>query len=113
MSLDIGFNEERYVKLLTNLIGETKNLQNNPPRHVPEEDRYGTFISHFKTIFVPYRAIKHLLEVLKPFTKENGGSLKVDHVTYVEGRGNLMIEYENVSIVLIVCCFIWDKDSVV
>jgi len=39
MSLEIGFNEERYVKLLTNLIGESKFLQNNPPRHVPEEDR--------------------------------------------------------------------------
>ena len=39
MSLDIGFNEERYVKLLTNLIGETKYLQDNPPRFVPEEDR--------------------------------------------------------------------------
>lgn len=79
MSLDIGFNEERYVKLLTNLIGETKYLQDNPPRFVPEEDR----------------AIKHLLEVLKPFTKENGGLLKVEHVAYVEGRGNLIIEYEN------------------
>ena len=40
MSLDIGFNEERYVKLLTALIGETKHLQDNPPRFVPEEDRF-------------------------------------------------------------------------
>ena len=40
MPLDIGFNEERYVKLLTNLIGETKLLQDNPPRFIPEEDRY-------------------------------------------------------------------------
>ncbi|XP_065912239.1 uncharacterized protein [Dysidea avara] len=79
MSLEIGFNEERYVKLLINLIGESKFLQNNPPRHVPEEDR----------------AIKHLLDVMKPYVKENGGILKVDHVSYVEGRGNLMIEYEN------------------
>ena len=44
-----------------------------------------------------YRAIKHLLDVMKPYVKENGGILKVDHVSYVEGRGNLMIEYENVS----------------
>ena len=36
--------------------------------------------------------------MLKPFTKENGGLLKVDHVAYVEGRGNLIIEYENVSL---------------
>ena len=40
MPLDVGFNEERYVKLLTNLIGETKFLQDNPPRFIPEEDRH-------------------------------------------------------------------------
>lgn len=49
------------------------------------------------TLFIVLcRAIKHLLEVLKPYTKENGGLLKVEHVTYVEKRGNLIIEYENV-----------------
>ena len=47
------------------------------------------------------RAIKHLLNVLQPYTKENGGLLKVDHVTYVEGRGNLIIEYDNVSVLAI------------
>ena len=39
------------------------------------------------------RAIKHLLDVLKPHSTENGGPLKIDHVVFVEGRGNLMIEY--------------------
>lgn len=39
MSLKLDFNEERYVELLTNLIGETKYLQDKPPRYVPEEDR--------------------------------------------------------------------------
>ena len=39
------------------------------------------------------RAIKHLLDALKPYTVENGGVLKVEHVWYVEGRGNLIIEY--------------------
>ena len=43
------------------------------------------------------RAVKHLLDVLQPYTKEKGGLLKVDHATYVEGRGNLIIEYDNVS----------------
>ena len=38
-------------------------------------------------------AIKHLLDALRPYTVENGGPLKVEHVWYVEGRGNLMIEY--------------------
>ena len=39
------------------------------------------------------RAIKHLLDVLKPHSTENGGPLKIEHVVFVEGRGNLMIEY--------------------
>ena len=39
------------------------------------------------------RAIKHLLDVLKPYSTENGGPLTVEHVTYVEGRGNLIIGY--------------------
>jgi len=51
------------------------------------------------------RAVKHLLDVLEPYTKEKGGLLKVDHVAYVEGRGNLLIEYDNVSVVAIMCCF--------
>lgn len=39
MSVELDFNEERYMKLLTNLIGETKYLQDNPPKFVPEESR--------------------------------------------------------------------------
>ena len=39
------------------------------------------------------RAVKHLLDVLKPHSIENGGALKVEHVSYVEGRGNLMVTY--------------------
>ncbi len=39
------------------------------------------------------RAIKHLLELLTPHSIEKGGVLKVEHVTYVEGRGNLLLEY--------------------
>ena len=39
------------------------------------------------------RAIKHLLDVLKPYSTENGGPLTLDHVVYVEGRGNLIIGY--------------------
>ena len=37
--------------------------------------------------------MKHLLDVLKPHSIENGGPLKVEHVSFVEGRGNLMITY--------------------
>jgi len=40
-----------------------------------------------------HRAIKHLVEALKPYTVESRGVLKVEHVWYVQGRGNLIIEY--------------------
>ena len=40
-----------------------------------------------------HRAIKHLLDVLTPHTIENGGPLKVEKVNFVEGRGNLILEY--------------------
>ena len=39
MAVNIGFNEQRFLTLLANLIGETQYLQNNPPDNVPEEDR--------------------------------------------------------------------------
>lgn len=45
------------------------------------------------SLFEHCRAVKHLLEILKPYNKENGGPIRVDHVTYVEGRGNLILEY--------------------
>lgn len=50
---------------------------------------------HVLTLASIYRAIKHLLEVLKPYGQENGGPLKIDHVTFVEGRGNLILEYSS------------------
>ena len=31
--------------------------------------------------------------MLSPHSTENGGPLKVEHVAFVEGRGNLIIEY--------------------
>lgn len=44
-------------------------------------------------IFNVSRAIKHLIDVLTPHSTENGGPLKLDHAVFVEGRGNLIIEY--------------------
>ena len=75
----LELNENRFVSLLRNLIGEAEHLQNTGvgTAYVPQEDR----------------AIKHVLEVLAPHRKENGGPLEIDHVTYAEGRGNLIIKY--------------------
>ena len=39
------------------------------------------------------RAVKHLLEVLRPHSQECSGPLRVEHISYVEQRGNLMVEY--------------------
>ncbi|XP_042489220.1 acetylornithine deacetylase-like [Macadamia integrifolia] len=70
--------KESYVSLLSKLIGESKYVQNNPPELIPEEDR----------------VVKHVLDVLLPHsTTSGGGPLIVNHVTYVQGRGNVIIEY--------------------
>lgn len=70
-------NEERFISLLTKVIGESKHVQNYPPKFVPEEDK----------------VIQHLLEVLTPHSKENGGPLDIKHIHFREKRGNLIIQY--------------------
>ncbi len=37
---DFNLNEGRYMGLMEKLIGETEFLQDNPPKFVPQEDRY-------------------------------------------------------------------------
>ena len=39
------------------------------------------------------RAVKHSLEILRPHSQECSGPLRVEHISYVEQRGNLMVEY--------------------
>ena len=39
MALGLELNTDRFVNLLTKLIGETEHLQDNPPKFVPKEDR--------------------------------------------------------------------------
>lgn len=75
---DVEMNEERFLGLLTNLIGEAKYLQNNPAQGlIPEEKK----------------AADHIINLLKPYTKENGGVLEVEWVSFVENRGNVVIRY--------------------
>lgn len=38
-----------------------------------------------------------MLDALRPYTKEEGGVLEVEHVSYVEGRSNLIIKYPGTS----------------
>eukprot|EP00878_Enallax_costatus_P036747 GHUV01041295.1.p1 GENE.GHUV01041295.1~~GHUV01041295.1.p1 ORF type:complete len:397 (+),score=107.15 GHUV01041295.1:486-1676(+) len=69
--------EGKFIDMLGKLIGEAKYLQNNPPELVPTEDR----------------AARHVLEVLEPLSVDHGGPLVVRHVSFVEGRGNIIVEY--------------------
>jgi len=74
----IEMNEERFLGLLGKLVGESKFLQNSPAQgFTPQENL----------------ASNHVLELLKPYTIENGGVLKVERIEFVEGRGNVIIEY--------------------
>lgn len=34
-----------------------------------------------------------MLEVLEPYSVEQGGPLIIQHVSFVEGRGNIIVEY--------------------
>lgn len=35
-------------------------------------------------------AVRHILDVLNPYSEDNGGPLHIEHVSYVEGRGNII-----------------------
>jgi len=69
--------QDTFVTLLGKLIGEAEKLQNNPPDLIPQEDL----------------AVQHVLEVLKPYTTEQGGPLKVETPCYTKGRSNVLITY--------------------
>ena len=75
----LELDEKKFLSLLGHLIGESKDLQNTGvgTAHVPREDL----------------AVKHVLEALKPYRVESGGVLEVEHVSYAEGRGNVVVKY--------------------
>ena len=45
MALQLDLDKDRYVSLLEKLIGEVEFLQDNPPKFVPQEDRYALITS--------------------------------------------------------------------
>ena len=49
MALQLDLDRERYVSLLEKLIGEVEFLQDNPPKFVPQEDRYALITSLYWT----------------------------------------------------------------
>eukprot|EP01127_Copromyxa_protea_P001312 TRINITY_DN11337_c0_g1_i1.p2 TRINITY_DN11337_c0_g1~~TRINITY_DN11337_c0_g1_i1.p2 ORF type:complete len:443 (+),score=151.53 TRINITY_DN11337_c0_g1_i1:38-1330(+) len=72
-----GWDEEKFVELLSKLIGDTEKLQNKPPHLVPQESLVGN----------------HVEAALSPFLEQNGGPLKLERVEYMEGRNNVIITY--------------------
>ena len=75
----LELDEKKFLSLLGDLIGESEDLQNTGvgTAHIPKEDL----------------AVKHVLEALKPYRVESGGVLEVEHVSYAEGRGNVVVKY--------------------
>lgn len=81
-------NESRFIDLLTKLINECKYVQNSPSQGlIPQEDRISS----------------HVMELLEPFTTKHGGILEVERVSFVEGRGNLIIKYPGTTKNVISC----------
>ena len=104
--------EERYLALLGKLVGESEHLQNNPPDLVPTEDRGKVVLvaGAAAPCRVPRRrqtnqtnkppptsnkpkAARHVLELLEPLSTEHGGPIELQHVSFVEGRGNIKVGF--------------------
>jgi len=77
----LSLNEDRFLEVLRDLVGETEWLQNMPPEHIPQEDRFSHQRQSVFVIFIVphplFRAGKHVLNKLEPFKIENGGPLDV------------------------------------
>ena len=74
----LEFDSERYVSLLSKLVGEAEKLQNDPPNGLlPQEDNCS----------------QHVLAALDPYLEKNSGPLKLERVSYAPGRGNVVIIY--------------------
>ncbi|KAG0497030.1 hypothetical protein HPP92_001721 [Vanilla planifolia] len=73
-----SLDRDSFISLLSKVIGEARHVQNNPPGLIPKEDRVA----------------RHVLDALLPLsTSTGGGPLIVSHVSYTEGRGNIIVEY--------------------
>lgn len=76
MALLPDFDEPAFLELLGKLVGEGKHLQNGLALDATED-----------------RAGRHVLEALAPFAEEAGGPLLVRHISYLPGRGNIVVTY--------------------
>ncbi len=72
-----------------------------PSRHIPAPSpyRHATVLLLASAPLPPsatflrfLAAARHVLDVLRPLSTEEGGPLLVQHVSFVEGRGNIIVE---------------------
>ena len=70
-------NDERFLRVLRGMMAHGEQLQNSPLKDAPppQEDLAGNIIR----------------EELEPFVRN--GRLKIDHISYAENRGNLILTY--------------------
>jgi acetylornithine deacetylase len=73
----LELNEERFLQLLAKLIGESEFVQNTGvgTNFVPREDL----------------CVRHVVDVLEPYTIERGGRLTVERKCYAPGRSNVIV----------------------
>lgn len=70
--------QAKYVELLGTLMNEVEKIQNSPSTGlIPREDLI----------------VNHVLSYLGAHSAEAGGPLLIEHLSWVEGRGNLKITY--------------------
>ena len=75
-----AFDEPAFLELLGKLVGEAQHLQNGLALDATED-----------------RAGRHVLDALAPFAEEAGGPLLVRHISYLPGRGNIVVTYPGQS----------------
>ena len=94
----VVMNEKRFLTLLEKLIAVASGLQNNPAQGlIPKEDLASDLV----------------MEVLKPFSKECGGPLEITRVSFVEGRGNLIVKLPGTGGPTKICSFVGSHLDVV
>eukprot|EP00929_Paragymnodinium_shiwhaense_P085060 TRINITY_DN45523_c0_g1_i1.p1 TRINITY_DN45523_c0_g1~~TRINITY_DN45523_c0_g1_i1.p1 ORF type:complete len:539 (+),score=119.35 TRINITY_DN45523_c0_g1_i1:98-1714(+) len=77
-SMPRQLDETEFIGLLRKLIGESKQLQNNPRLGIVPEEK---------------RAAAHCIRELEPYSTRHGGPLKIEELEYVGGRSNLKVVY--------------------
>jgi len=71
-----------FIELLRKLIGESKYLQNNPRLGIHPQEK---------------RAAKIVMDLLGPYSTQNGGPLIIEELEYVPGRSNLKVVYPGMT----------------